>query len=133
MDYQDSVNQAKVMDPSDTCISYGVMGSGIIAPDTNKQTIDEKVQQVINVDVNGQVSQQEVHSQQNNILNNTNFVVNPIGQQVQNVGAPSSQYFPPSSQPQPQPSQSQTGTMPSNIQTQSMPQGIIYVSIFSLQ
>lgn len=70
MDYLDhtSVNQPtaigtpKVSDPNEVCISYGVTDSGIVIPDSSKQSVISE-DKGIGIDANGQVSaHQDVHA-----------------------------------------------------------------------
>ncbi|XP_078046585.1 uncharacterized protein LOC144474992 isoform X2 [Augochlora pura] len=89
MDYLDhtSVNQPtaigtpKVSDPNEVCISYGVTDSGIVIPDSSKQSVISE-DKGIGIDSNGQVStHQDVHASigvPNNptTVTNANYTVN---------------------------------------------------------
>jgi len=141
MDYLDhtSVNQptaigtSKVSDPNEVCISYGVTDSGIVIPETAKQSVvaDDKG---INNDANGSVSSHPdtvhssiaVSSNPAQSVSNTNYAVNnsippnvqhnPTQVQTQaKVQQPSAQQIPQYFQSQTQPiaTQQQQQTPPS--------------------
>ncbi|XP_076647542.1 uncharacterized protein LOC143356055 isoform X2 [Halictus rubicundus] len=153
MDYLDhtSVNQPtaigtpKVSDPNEVCISYGVTDSGIVIPDSSKQSVISE-EKGIGIDSNGQVStHQDVHASigvPNNpaTVTNANYAVsnsippnaqhNPTQVQTQQkVQAPTqippyfqstTQQLTSQSQQQQQQQQQQQGgqgsTLPSNLQ-----------------
>nr|XP_033342630.1 protein bunched, class 2/F/G isoform-like isoform X1 [Megalopta genalis]XP_033342631.1 protein bunched, class 2/F/G isoform-like isoform X1 [Megalopta genalis] len=89
MDYLDhtSVNQPtaigtpKVSDPNEVCISYGVTDSGIVIPDSSKQSVISE-DKGIGIDSNGQVStHQDVHASigvpsNPTTVTNANYTVN---------------------------------------------------------